>query len=319
MRRFHSISMLLSAITSLLVVMLISVFAYSALDAWRREERTRTVLVDVTAIRQVLNTEAQIRLELGLANLLLDTPDAADTGTIAYLNRMHYASRRALEIVIAQGARNDLVDSQTTARLLRESDNAVQALYPSAVAAMRQARTARDPKVFAAWKENTTALTRQLSTEALLLEQEATGTDPFIDATLRLSDATWDLRMEAGRERGYVQTAIIDNHVPSPAALEYLAQMKGMVLAHWNTIQGLAQRSTMPATIKRAVAVTERVYFGHQMVVRNGLIARLVAGQKVTMTGGQWRELSDHGLSTILTISSTALSLCGDRAMALAA
>jgi signal transduction histidine kinase len=55
------------------------------------------------------------------------------------------------------------------------------------------------------------------------------------------------------------------------------------------------------------------------MVVRNGLIARLVAGRTVTMTGSQWRELSDHGLSTILTISSTALSLCGDRAMALAA
>jgi signal transduction histidine kinase len=316
-KRFRSIAMLLSLITGLLVVMLASFFAYSALRAFQRAERTRTVLADINDIRQILGTEAQMRLELGLANWLLDAPGAADPATVARLEGMHRVSRRMLDAAIAEAARNGLSDSRTTAAMLRVSDKAYQALYPRAVQMMGQPRDARDPRVFAAWKEITTELTRRLSTEALLLEQEATGTHPFIDETLRISDAAWELRMEAGRERGYVQTAIIDNRVPSLAALEYLAELKGMVVAHWNTIQALTARSTMPAPIKRAVARTQDIYFTRQMAVRDGLLSRLSAGRKVRMTGDQWVELSDQGLSTILGISTAALELCGERATAL--
>ena len=65
MRRLRSIGMLLSVITGLLVVMLISVFAWSALDAWRREQKARTLLADVTDIRQILSTAAQVRQGAG--------------------------------------------------------------------------------------------------------------------------------------------------------------------------------------------------------------------------------------------------------------
>ena len=224
-----------------------------------------------------------------------------------------------VQTAIAESARSELADSRATTVALRTSANAFHTFYPRVDAIIRLPRSARDPKVFAQWRIVTTALTRLLATESLLLEQEATGNDPFIDATLRISDAAWDLRMEAGRERGYVQTAIIDNRVPSQAALEYLAQMKGMVLAHWNTIQGLAQRSTMPEPVKRAVDKTREVYFIRQMGTRDALLTQLTAGHKVTMTGQQWVELTDRGLSTILSMSTTALSLCGERALALAA
>ena len=212
-RRLRSIGMLLSVITGLLVVMLISVFAYSAFDAFRREEQARTVLADVTDIRQILSAAAQIRLELGLANWLLDAPDAARPDEIAHLNRMQAASGQVIETAIAEAAGSDLSDSKAAAVALRGSDMQFRAIYPHAITEMRRPRGQRDPRVFTAWKDITTALTRRLSAEALLLEQEATGTDPFIDATLRISDAAWDLRMEAGRERGFVQTAIIDNRV----------------------------------------------------------------------------------------------------------
>ncbi|HEY2009409.1 MAG TPA: ATP-binding protein [Rhizomicrobium sp.] len=311
--------MLLSLITGLLVVMLISVFAYSALDAFRREEKARTVLADVTDIRQIMGAEAQVRLELGLANWLLDAPDAARSDEIARVNRMQAASAQVIETAIAEGAGSDLGDSKSAAAALRGSDEQFRAIYPRTVTEMRRPRRQRDPRIFAAWKDITTALTRQLSAEGLLLEQEATGTDPFIDATLRMSDAAWDLRMEAGRERGYVQTAIIDNRAPSLASLEYLAQLKGMVLAHWNTIQALARRSTMPLAIKQAVARTGETYFIRQMMVRDALLRDLTQGRQVTMTGEQWVELSDRGMAGILPISTTALSLCGERALRLAA
>jgi signal transduction histidine kinase len=310
--------MLLSAITGLLVVLLASVFAYSALDAWAREKRARTVLADINDIRQILGTEAQMRLELGLANWRLDAPDAADPATIARLKGMQPDTDRMMEAAIAEAAASTLVDSRAAAPMLRQANAELRALLPAVHAMIARPREARDQRVFARWKETSTRLTRQLSAEALLLEQEATGTDPFIDATLRISDAAWALRMEAGRERGYVQTAIIDNKVPSLPALEYMAELKGMVVAHWNTIQGLTSPSTMPAPIKLAVARTQDVYFTRQMATRDAVLSRLVTGREAMMTGDQWVALSDRGMSAILSISTTALNLCGERALALA-
>jgi len=318
-RRFRSIGVLLSVIIGLLVVMLISVFTYQALDAFRREEKARTVLADVTDIRQILGTASQVRLEIGLANLLLDRPDGAQDQVIARLLRMRTRSQREIETAIAEAAAHDrLSDSTAMAGTLRNANNQLLALYPSAIRMMRQPRAARDARIFAQWKDTTTVLSRGLSGEALLLEQEATGTDPFIDATLRISDAAWELRQESGRERGYVQTAIIDNKVPSLSSLEYMAQLKGMALAHWSTIEALSQRSSMPAAIKQAVGHVHDIYIVRQMALRDHLLAELRAGRKVAITGDQWVEMSDGGMNAILAISSTALSLCGDRALELA-
>ena len=311
--------MLLSVITGLLVVMLIAVFAYQALDAFRREEKARTVLADVTDIRQVLGTASRVRLEIGLANLLLDRPDGAGDQAIARLYAMHATSQAEIETAIEEAAAHDgLSDSLVMAVALKNANRQLLALYPAAVRMMRQPRPARDARVFARWKDTTTVLTRRLSAEALLLEQEAAGTDSSIDATLRISDAAWELRQESGRERGYVQTAVIDNKVPSLASLEYMAQLKGMALAHWNTIEGLSQRSTMPGAIKQAVARAGDIYIVHQMALRDRLLADLTAGRKVKMTGDQWVQLSDTGMTAILAISNTALGLCGERALTLA-
>jgi signal transduction histidine kinase len=55
------------------------------------------------------------------------------------------------------------------------------------------------------------------------------------------------------------------------------------------------------------------------MMVRDALLRDLTQGRQVTMTGEQWVELSDRGMAGILPISTTALSLCGERALRLAA
>jgi len=46
----------------------------------------------------------------------------------------------------------------------------------------------RDPATFAQWKKITTQLTRRLSELSEVLEQEASGHDPFIDATLKIGN-----------------------------------------------------------------------------------------------------------------------------------
>src|SRR5579859_6803763 len=75
----------------------------------------------------------------------------------------------------------------------------------------------------------------------------------------------------------------------------------------------------MPMAIKQAVARTREAYFVRQMTVRDALLRDLTQGRKVAMTADQWVEMSSRGMAGILPISTTALSLCGERALRLAA
>ena len=318
MRRFQSIGTLLSVVTGLLVVMLVAVFAYSALDAWRREVKARAVLADVTDIRQILAAAAEVRSELALTNLVLDDPEPADPRVIARLLQLQRSSEQILETAISQAEWRDIADSRAIATELRAASHAFHDMFPRVPAAIRLPKAQRDPALFEAWKTTTTLLTRKLSAETEVLEQEAAGNDPFIDTTLKVSDSAWNLRMDAGRERGFVQSAIFANVAPGQAALEELAELKGRVMAHWSAILSVSRRSTMPAPIKQAVARASDAYFVRQMALRQEMLQELNAGRKVTMSGEQWVEFSNPGLAAILDISTTALKLCGARAMDLA-
>src|SRR6185312_5070729 len=97
-----------------------------------------------------------------------------------------------------------------------------------------------------------------------------------------------------------------------------LAELKGMVTAHWKNILASTRRSAIPPLIKLSVEKAHQAYFICQMDLRDTELHRLIAGQKASMTGERWVEISDPGLSAILAISTTALRLCGQRAQVLA-
>src|SRR4029079_655583 len=89
LRRFQSIAMLLSAIIGLLVVVLVSTFAYLALGAYHREERARLVLAEVADAPTLMTPKVEMRGDLAIANLVLEAPEAVDSKTMAQLIRQH--------------------------------------------------------------------------------------------------------------------------------------------------------------------------------------------------------------------------------------
>ena len=71
MKRFQSIGVLLSAITLLLVVLLVSVFTYSAGQAYARREDAVRLLKTVDVLRHVYIAEDALRSEQGAVNTAL--------------------------------------------------------------------------------------------------------------------------------------------------------------------------------------------------------------------------------------------------------
>src|SRR5690348_2529373 len=79
---FHSIGRLLSVITGLLVVVLLSFFANTAINAYRGEDQAHTVLSAVTGARDIMSAKLAVRGEMAIANLVLETPEAADPAIV---------------------------------------------------------------------------------------------------------------------------------------------------------------------------------------------------------------------------------------------
>jgi hypothetical protein len=101
-KRVLSIGTLLSAITGLLVVVLVAAFAVSALSAYHREKQSRMLVSVVSGARDIMAPMIAVRAEVTLANLVLEAPQAAVPGTVAELRRLHARTDAALDIALRE-------------------------------------------------------------------------------------------------------------------------------------------------------------------------------------------------------------------------
>src|SRR5579872_6284144 len=96
MKRFQSIGVLLSAITGLLVVLLVSVFAYSAKQAYDRREAAVQLLKTVDVLSDVFAAQEALRFEQGEITTALSLDNPLDAPTRAKFEKLHSRSERAL-------------------------------------------------------------------------------------------------------------------------------------------------------------------------------------------------------------------------------
>src|SRR5580692_11222004 len=96
MKKFQSIGVLLSAITLLLVVLLVSVFTYSAGQAYARRESADRLLKTVDVLRHVYNAEDALRSEQGAMNTTLTNPLPANPRIVDLIQRSHADAVKAI-------------------------------------------------------------------------------------------------------------------------------------------------------------------------------------------------------------------------------
>jgi signal transduction histidine kinase/DNA-binding response OmpR family regulator/HPt (histidine-containing phosphotransfer) domain-containing protein len=309
LKRFQSIGTLLSAITVLLAVVLVSTFTISALGAYQREEEARTVLSVVTGIRNLMSAKVAVRAELAVANLVLEAPEAASPAAVADLRRLHAQSKSTLDTVKREIAQRPYDDAKSRLAVLLGADHQYRTMFARVDAAVRKPRQERDPNLLTDWKAVTTSLTGQLAVQSEILGADIAGIEPFIDRMMKINDNAWSMRANAGGERGLMQTVVIDNRVPELALQRSLAGVNGKIDARWSDIETEYQRSSMPQPLKLVIANARKIYFTDYRAMRDSILVRLMAGQKLSVSGQDFVEASNPGLLSLLTISATALDL----------
>jgi signal transduction histidine kinase/CheY-like chemotaxis protein/HPt (histidine-containing phosphotransfer) domain-containing protein len=314
-KQFQSIGTLLSAITGLLVVVLVSTFAMSAIGAFDRERQAARILASVTNAQSQLAAEESLRAELTIANLALQTPEAADAALLNQVRIAHDNSEDKLKIVLDQLA-DHASDMQFAegARLgdLRER---YRMSYFDVTAAIRMPVAQRPADLFPKWKVTIALLLHTIDNETKLLSNKINGTDPFIDDMIKIDDSGWKLRTDAGDDRALMVAAVNATTAISAQHYEKLAEQKGRADARWADLKSYAERPATPQALKDAIARTRQVYFDDYRALRRDILKKLQSGVRQPMPIKTFMDVSNPSLKIILGIPHAALTLASAHAI----
>ena len=309
MKNSGSIRTLLSVITGVLVVMLVSVFAMSANDAFNRKREAAHTLSIVNITRNMLSAKESIRIEGGAAHAALAAPERASAEVIARMFELRSKTDAALMSMADQFKTQEVNGISTALADVLRSKIRYDAAFLPAVAAVRLPEAKRPAKPLADWRTAADRLTAEVDRLSTAVSRDRKDADTFISNMMKISDAVWLVRLDAGSDRGSIGSVIQEGRALSTAKIQQLAENNGRINARWADIEEYAAPPTILPQLKAAIAQAKDAYFIHFRATRTKVVADLVAGKPVPISGYDWLKISNPGLNSIMAISKVALDL----------
>ena len=300
-----SLAKLLSAITGLLVVVLIAVFATLATTAFERQRDAAHIRSIVTVKRDLLEAQEAVRVEGAILDSALEEKESADSDTLATISTLHEKAQQAIARLRERNGPGPAGDYDEILSRSEEFDRLMPRILTAASAPRAKRPSGLVTERIGAAGNILGALRRKSDS----LSRSISSSDPLINEMLRVADVAWRMRSDAGIDRHAIMSAILAEQPPSAETLQSFAEMRGRVATSWMVIQDDARLPEFPAVMKAAVARANWLYFTEFMAVRARTIQSLAQGRTGQMTGQEWVRLSNPGVTSIMAIAKTALNV----------
>jgi len=304
-----SIRTLLSAITGLLVVLLVSIFALSANEAYEKKQVAVRMLSIVNLMRSTLAAKETIRIEGGEVHAALTAWQAVSPAVVGRMFERRANTNAAVTSMIVQFRKQLPNETSPALTEVLASRAGYGPVFGPAVAGAKAPRTRLSAKALADWHVASEQLTAAVDRLSRTLTRDRRDADTFISSMMTLTDAVWLVRLDAGSDRGLVGVAIREKEELSTARIQQFARSTGSIDARWADIRDFSARSNVPPQLDAAIARAQDAYFDRFRAVRAKAIADLAAGKAVPMSNSDWLKVSNPGLNSIMAISKTALDL----------
>jgi signal transduction histidine kinase len=316
MKRVTSASLLLSLVTGTLVLVLVTVFALSALDAWRREQVTSRVLSSARISRDIVLVREAVRVELGLIDTAIADPAPITPLHLDQLKDKHRQTMAALHFVDSEMARsgNEKISAAVAQQLHTEVVAFDTRLFPVILAAAQGPQSRRSHSLIYDPTSATSAILSLTDAQAVLLSRDIASSGSFLGEMVRISDIAWHVRVEAGAERRVMATLIAANRAPTPAELLHFALVCGRIAAPWEAIEKSVQDGVVPAPLAEAIADANQEYFGGYMSLHQHILDVLAAHGDPHIGDRQWLAMSNPALNSLMQVSRAALDSAEVRA-----
>ncbi len=316
MKRVTSASLLLSLVTGTLVLVLVVVFALSALDAWRRERITSRVLSSARISRDIVLVRETVRIELGLTDSAIADPAPVTPKNLVALKAMHRQTMAALRFVEGEMARSDnpLISANLMRQLHQQAAKFDSGLFPIIVTAVQEEGEQRARSLATDPTSASNAILSLIDEQTEILSRDIASSGPFLGEMVRISNIAWHVRVDAGGERRAMATLMAAHRAPTQTELLQYAKTSGRIEAPWQTIEKAAQDGLLPSQLADAIAGANRVYFGQYLSLHRRVMAVLAAHRDPHIGDQEWMALSNPSLNSLMQVSRAALDAAAVRA-----
>lgn len=312
MKRFRSIAVLLAVVTGLLVILLVSVFATAAMNAYTRKQEADHTLMVVRRTAEALLLRETVRAELGVVDTALQAPEPASVQTMAQIMALHARSEAGLD-ALTREVRNNLKPRARIAQVQKQRA-VTNRTFHRAIATLGSPRSARPRPVAEDWRTALIGLLFAIDTQARDQSDTIEQADFFIHEMLKVNELAWSMRAIAGADRRRVTTAIREARALSVEEREALADAGGRIGALWTQLEVSHRDRPFPPQLRATFEEARRVFLIAHQNMRTDIISRLSRNQPLALSGQAWLRLSDPGLNAIIAISKKALAITQEHA-----
>src|SRR3569833_1955575 len=180
MRHTNSVATLLRLVTGTLVLVLLAVFAMSAMDAWNREGDAYRVHSAAHISQEIMVAREAVRVETGVIDALLAQASAASAAGLDGLARLHARSLSALSQV--ERAIRNAADGDVPPSLGRNLSNAIgrfdTRFYSDLMRALKQPQAQRRAGLEDERKASTAAIINLIDAQAAALSRTIASMGP---------------------------------------------------------------------------------------------------------------------------------------------
>ena len=314
MRRTQSISHLVTAITAILVVALVSVFAWQALRALDGQREAVHVKTQVAIARDIVLVREALRVELGV---IVGAMWHAAPVTPAVLKKLETAHSRSTKLLrpLEQALEKYPVRRGVgdITRILI-SHARYEALFPRVAAALKLPQERRPAQMEFDPRRSIYELIAEIDRHAMEISRNIASSSPAMSELMKVSDLAWFVRSYAGEERGIMARLLSGAAVPDRQALDHLAHTRGAIDGPWQFIGMAILQKDFPTGLHTVIKGAEARYFIDYRAMREKMLGDVLAGRRPPLTVPQWQDMTAPALGSLMAVSRTALDIAASRA-----
>ena len=308
-QKLLSIKVLLQALTGLMALALIAIFATSAERAFTRRATAEHIREVVAISRDLFLAMQNIRVERGTVNTSIETAAPIDPETQREVIALRARSNAAFDAALAQIAALGISKTDRELALILDARASFDRIRANVDAALQQPKDQRLPGLGGMWIAGGGHLVDSIDAFSERLSGEINQADPLITEMMKIKQVAWVVRDAAGTDRLNVGALIAKNNGITAAQREQAATLAGRIDAAWSIILDDERWLALPAQLKVSVDQARTLYFDQLRAKRKNILDELAAGRTPGITGVEWVNLSNPGLEAIINVANTAFGL----------
>jgi methyl-accepting chemotaxis protein len=307
MQKQRSVARILGAVVGSLGIVLVVICAYSLKQAVSRYADSNRIVSLAVASRDLTNVLVVFRLERGDTLSHLAAASAAQENIMTAIGEKRAMVQKNYAQALQSVASVEAPGLAEHVEKLRGIWAQLEGLRPQSVTALRQEKTARDPKLTESWAKTSDAYMAAVGEVTTHVDNAMSLIDPVVDRLLIAKQASWQARANVGQIILMQFSSVLANKSWSVTDGVEFADLRGRIQQSWTVVRDLGANVASPALLQ-AIRDAEPEISGALNEERNGIAGRMLRGEPAGVAGVDYRDRQVAGADKVVAVTQASLA-----------